>query len=64
MAGQRARDLSGELRQKRGDTLIRTIEKMYGVDLHRRSDMKLETLRNEIGVTGIKTLIEDVRENE
>jgi hypothetical protein len=58
MTGQRARDLTGELRQKRGDTLVRTIEEMYGVDLHRRGDMKLETLREELGVTGIKDLIE------
>jgi hypothetical protein len=58
MAGQRARDLTGELRQKRGDTLVRTIEEMYGVDLHRRGDMKLETLREELGATGIKDLIE------
>ncbi len=30
MTGQRARDLTGELRQKRGDTLIRTVEEPRG----------------------------------
>ena len=64
MTGQRARDLTGELRQKRGDTLIRTIEEMYDVDLHRRGDMKLETLRQEIGVTGIKEIIDAAREEK
>ena len=57
MTGQRARDLTGELRQKRSDTLIGTIEELYGVDLHRRSDMTLGALREELGVTGIKDLI-------
>jgi hypothetical protein len=37
---------------------------MYDVDLHRRGDMKLETLRQEIGVTGIKEIIEAAREEK
>ncbi len=45
MTGQRARDITGKLRQKRGETLIGTVEELYHVDFEVRSDMKLETLR-------------------
>jgi hypothetical protein len=62
MAGQRSRDLTGKLRQKRGDTLVGTIEHQYGVNFHCRSDMKLETLRKEVGLIGIRELIEAARE--
>ena len=61
MTGQRSRDVTGELRQKRADTHVGTIEEMYGVDLHRRSDMTLGALRKELGETGIKELIEKGR---
>ena len=38
----------GRMRAKRGDTLINSIEKEYGVDFGVRSDMKLSTwLKNE-----------------
>jgi len=47
MAGQRARNLTGKLRRKRGDTEVGTIEEQYHVDFGVRSDMKLETLRGE-----------------
>ncbi|MBI2818772.1 MAG: hypothetical protein HYX73_02230 [Acidobacteria bacterium] len=61
MTGQRSRNETGELRQKRGDTLVGTIEEQYHVDLHRRSDMKLENLREELGVTSIEDIIEQSR---
>lgn len=61
MTGLRSRDLTGRLRLKRGDTLVRTIEQQYGVDFHCRSDMRLETLRKEIGLVGIKELVEAAR---
>jgi hypothetical protein len=61
MAGQRSRDVTGELRQKRADTSVGTIERLYGVDLHRRIDMTLGALRKELGETGIKELIEKGR---
>ena len=64
MTGPRLRDLTGRLRQKRGDTLVGTIEEQYGVDFHCRSDMRLETLRKEVGLTGIKDLVEASREAE
>jgi hypothetical protein len=62
MAGQRSRDVtSGELRQKRADTRVDTLEKLYGVDLHRRGDMTLGVLREELGVNGLKDLIDKSR---
>ena len=41
MRGYRPRNESGELRKKRSDTLIRTIEEEYGIELPGRSDMEL-----------------------
>ena len=61
MAGQRSRDVTGELRKKRADTTVGTIERLYGVDLGRRSDMTLGALRKELGETGIKHLIDKGR---
>jgi hypothetical protein len=57
MKGYRPRDENGELRQKRSDTHIGSLEKEYSVDLGRRSDMKLGTLREELGVIDIKDIL-------
>ncbi len=48
---QRCRDFDGEIRQKRGDTLVRTLRKTYGPDFAAgvRSDMRLDTLREQMG---------------
>lgn len=48
---QRCRDLDGEIRQKRGDTLVKTLRKTYGPDFAAgvRSDMRLDTLRDRTG---------------
>lgn len=43
MKGDRSRNQSGLLRDKRNDTHIGTIEKQYGLELHARSDMQLGT---------------------
>jgi hypothetical protein len=43
MRGYRSRNLGGELRDKRDDTHVGTIEKQYGLDLGVRSDMHLGT---------------------
>ena len=43
MRGCRSRDGGGELRKKRGDTFVATIEKKYDVDLGVRGDMRLDT---------------------
>jgi len=55
---QRCRDLDGEIRQKRGDTLIRTLRKTYGPDFAPgvRSDMRLDTLRDRMGESLSKIL--------
>jgi hypothetical protein len=62
MAGVRSRDLTGRLRQKRGDVFVGTIEEHYGVVFHCRSDMRLETLRKQVGLTGIKALVDAARD--
>ena len=49
MLGQRARNLSGELRRKRGDTGVDTLEEQDYVDFGVRGDIKLETLRQRVG---------------
>lgn len=41
MKGIRSRNQNGQLRDKRGDTHIGTVEKKYGVNLDARSDMHL-----------------------
>jgi hypothetical protein len=47
----RCRDLDGEIRQKRGDTLVGTLRKTYGSDFAAgiRSDARLDTLRERTG---------------
>lgn len=62
MAGQRSRNETGELRRKRGDTLVSTIEQMYNVDFGVRSDMKLETLRERLGEDEIDKLVNKARQ--
>lgn len=57
MKGIRARDQNGELRQKRADTRIDTLEKEYNVDFGRRGDMQLGTFRDELGVTDLKDVL-------
>ena len=46
----RCRDRNGEIRQKRGDTLVRTLRKIYGPDFAPgvRSDTRLDTLRKAL----------------
>jgi hypothetical protein len=57
MKGQRSRNETGELRQKRSDTLIGTIEKQYGVDLNVRSDMKLGTYLEDHNIASLNDLL-------
>jgi hypothetical protein len=61
MRGNRTRDESGQLREKRGDTLVGTIENEYGVDLGVRTDMRLDTYRERTGLTSIKDIVEQAR---
>jgi hypothetical protein len=47
----------GRIPQKRGDTLVGTIEKQYGVDLGHRSDKKLSTVLKETGAPSLSKLL-------
>ena len=58
MKGPRGRNDDGQLRQKRGDTHVGTIEDEYHVDFSVRRDMKLDTLRERLGTTSIADLID------
>jgi hypothetical protein len=59
MRGQRGRsEESGQLRQKRGDTLASTLEQEYGVDLGVRGDTRLDTLRKRTGETSVEKVID------
>jgi len=57
MRGYRSRNEDGELRQKRGDTHIGTIEKQYGRDFDVCSDMHLSKLLEQEGVASLNDLI-------
>lgn len=62
MRGCRARnDRNGQLRAKRGDTLVGTIETQYGVDLGMRSDARLDTALDRYGVDSLSQLLKVVR---
>jgi len=58
MKGPRSRNEDGQLRQKRGDTRVGTIEEQYNIDLGVRSDTKLETLWQRLGVNSLEDLID------
>ena len=57
MKGQRSRNDDGQLRQKRSDTHIGTIENQYGVDLNVRSDMHLGTYLKNNNINSLNDLI-------
>jgi len=57
MHGYRSRNEDGELRQKRGDTHVGTIEKKYERDFDVRSDTHLGTLLEREGVASLNDLI-------
>jgi hypothetical protein len=61
MRGQRSRNETGELRRKRGDTQVGTIEDQYHVDFGVRRDMELDTLRDRLGEDEITKLLKKVR---
>lgn len=61
MKGERARNQSGPLREKRGDTLVRTIEEQYHRDFGVRSDMHLDTLLERRGVESLKELLQKTK---
>lgn len=51
----RCRDEDGSIRRKRGDTLVGTLRQEYGEEFAPgvRSDMHLETLLEQAGVTSL-----------
>jgi hypothetical protein len=55
----RCRDVDGEIRQKRGDTLVGTLRKTYGEDFAAgvRSDTRLDTLRDRMGGASLSKII-------
>ena len=57
MKGYRSRNMSGQLRDKRDDTHIGTVEKQYGVRLGARSDMHLGNFLKQHQVKSLNDLI-------
>lgn len=57
MKGQRSRTNDGTLREKRGDTHMGTIEKMYDRDFGVRSDMRLDTYLDKNNINSLNDLI-------
>ncbi len=49
--------MSKLLPSKRGDTLVKTIEKKYGVDLGYRSDAQLHTVLEKEGLPSLSKLL-------
>jgi len=45
------------IRQKRGDTLVKTIEGKYGIDLGYRSDTQLHTVLKKEGLPSLSKLL-------
>ena len=60
---QRCRDRDGEIRQKRGDTLVGTLRKTYGPDFAPgvRSDARLDTLRKRAGGESLTKIVHEER---
>ena len=57
----RSKTSSGAFRAKRSDTLVKSIEKKYNVDLGVRSDTKLSTFLKSSGYNSLSKLLEDVK---
>ena len=64
MKGERGRNNDGQLREKRGDTHIGTIEKKYNVDFNVRSDMHLDTFLEKNNITSLNDLINDNKQKK
>lgn len=57
----RMRDEDGEIRQKRGDTRMGSIEKEYGRDFGVRSDMRLSTFLERNGYASLSEAVKKHR---
>jgi hypothetical protein len=62
MKGNRSRNEDGQLRRKRGDAHIGTVEEECGVDFGQRSDMHLETLLAQRGAESLDDLLRTNKE--
>lgn len=49
--------MSNLIHKKRSDTLVKTIEKKYGIDLKYRSDAKLHTVLKAEGLPSLSKLL-------
>ena len=59
MRGYRSRNEDGQLRGKRSDTHVSTIEDQYDKDFGVRGDMHLGTLLNRTGAVSLSDLLKD-----
>lgn len=57
MKGERSRNSSGQLREKRSDTHVKTIEEKYDIDFNVRGDMHLDTLLEKEGYGSLNDLL-------
>lgn len=57
MRGYRSRNQDGQLRDKRDDTHMGTIERQYGRDFNVRSDMHLGTYLKQTGQASLNDLL-------
>jgi hypothetical protein len=55
----RCRDADGEIRRKRGDTLVGTLREEYGPNFAPgvRSDMRLDTLLDQTGASSLSDFL-------
>ncbi|OGN07234.1 MAG: hypothetical protein A2669_00520 [Candidatus Yanofskybacteria bacterium RIFCSPHIGHO2_01_FULL_48_25b] len=63
MPGHVQRNQTGRLRKIRIDTQVETLEKRYGVDFRRRSNMEWGALKEELGVSSVGEALKKARKN-
>jgi len=61
---KRERTRGGRYQMKREDTLVKTIEKKYGVDLNVRSDAQLHTVLRKHGAASLSQLLKKLHGQE
>lgn len=54
----------GQFKKKREDTLIKTVEKKYGVNFGVRGDMKLGTYLEKEGFPSLSKALKKIQEKE
>lgn len=57
MRGDRSRNQDGQLRDKRNDTHMGTIEQQYNRDFNVRSDMELGNFLQQKGIASLNDLV-------